>query len=109
MKSLEDNDVYLYQNIGEIHPNETFSELRENSKDNMLALMKQTEGIELAICICMCKEDKKTLKNTLAAVEQNIENLVALEGIDPDKIGVFVMVDGIQKIDKSIVDFFEEL
>lgn len=72
----------------------------------MLALMKQAEGIELAICICMCKEDKKTLKSTLAAVEQNIENLVALEGIDPDKIGVFVMVDGIQKIDKSIVDFF---
>lgn len=75
----------------------------------MLALMKNSEGLELAICICMYSEDKKMLKSTLAGVAENIANLVAVEGVDPDKIGVFVMMDGIQKVDKSIVDYFEEL
>lgn len=32
-----------------------------------------------------------------------------MEGMDPDKIGVFVLMDGIQKVDSSIVDYFEEL
>lgn len=54
----------------------------------------------------MYSEDKKMLKSTLAGVSENIANLVAVEGIDPDKIGVFVMMDGIQKVDKSIVDYF---
>lgn len=57
----------------------------------------------------MYNEDKKTLKKTLAAVEENIENMVALEGVDPDKIAVFVMIDGIEKMDRSAVDFFEEM
>ncbi len=51
--------------------------------------------MELAICVCMYSEDKKMLKNTLAGVAENIANIVALEEIDPDKIGVFVMMDGI--------------
>lgn len=54
MKSLQDPDVYLFHNVGQIQPDETFSDVRENGKDNMLSLMKQTDGIELAICICMC-------------------------------------------------------
>ena len=29
--------------------------------------------------------------------------------MNPDKIGVFVMMDGIEKVDPSIVDYFEEL
>jgi hypothetical protein len=29
--------------------------------------------------------------------------------VNPDKIGVFVMMDGIEKVDPSIVDYFEEL
>ena len=76
--------------------------------------MKQKEGIELAICICMYSEDKKMLKNTLAGVSENIANLVALEKIggrelDPDKIGVFIMMDGIEKVDPTVIDYFEEL
>lgn len=71
--------------------------------------MKSKDGIELAICVCMYSEDKKMLKSTLAGVAENIANLVALEGMDPDKIGVIVMMDGIQKVDASIVDYFEEL
>ena len=73
----------------------------------MLSLMKKAEGIELAICICMYSEDKKMLKSTIAGVMENIANLVAFEGIDPDKIGVFIMMDGIEKVDLSIIDYFE--
>lgn len=47
------------------------------------------------------------LKSTLAGVAENIANFVAMEGMDPDKIGVFVLMDGIQKVDASIVDYFE--
>lgn len=69
----------------------------------MLSLMKEKEGIELAICICMHSEEKKTLKKTLAAVEENISNMVALEGLDPDKIAVVIMMDGIDKLDHTMI------
>jgi hypothetical protein len=48
------------------------------------------------------------LKSTLAGIAENIANLVAYEGMDPDDIGVFVMMDGIEKVDDSIVGYFEE-
>ena len=35
--------------------------------------------------------------------------MVAYEKIDPDDIGVFVMMDGIEKVDQSIIGYFEEL
>lgn len=71
--------------------------------------MKEKEGIELAICICMYSEDKKMLKSTLAGVAENISNLVAREKISSDKIGVFVLMDGIEKVEESVVGYFEEL
>lgn len=71
--------------------------------------MKKAGGIELAICVCMYSEDKKMLKSTIAGISENIANLVAYEGLDPDKIGVFVMMDGVEKVDKTIIDYFEEL
>lgn len=71
--------------------------------------MKEEAGIELAICICMYSEDKKMLKSTLAGVAENISNLVAREKISSDKIGVFVLMDGIEKVDETVVDYFEEL
>jgi hypothetical protein len=57
----------------------------------------------------MYSEDKKMLKSTLTGISENIANLVYNEGIDPDKIGVFVIMDGVQKVDSSVVDYFEEL
>ena len=93
-QSLESEKRNL-KDVLEIYDAETYRNIRLSSMDNMLAFMKQTEGIELAICICMYSEDKKMLKNTLAGVADNIANLVAFEKIDPDKIGVFVMMDGI--------------
>ena len=49
------------------------------------------------------------LKSTLAGIKENIERIVTQENICSDKIGVFVMMDGIEKVDPSIVEFFEEL
>ena len=97
------------KDIDIIDPSNTYDDIKTNSCDNMLALMKQAEGIELAICICMYSEDKKMLKSTLAGVAENIANLVAYESLNPDQIGVFVMMDGIEKVDSTVVDYFEEL
>ena len=57
----------------------------------------------------MYSETKPMLKSTLAGIADNIANMVAYEGIDPDDIGVFVMMDGIEKVDDSIISYFEEL
>ena len=46
----------------------------------------------------MYSETKSMLKSTLAGIAENIANIVAHEGhegIGPDDIGVFVMMDGI--------------
>ena len=95
VKACPDSDIHFLQNIEEITENQAYCEIKENNQDNMLALMKSQEGIELAICVCMYSEDKKMLKSTLAGVAENISNMVAIGGLDPDKIGVFVMMDGI--------------
>lgn len=46
------------------------------------------------------------LKSTLSGVADNIANLVAYEKMSPDDIGVFVMMDGIEKVDPSVIDYF---
>ncbi|MCB0371088.1 MAG: hypothetical protein KDD45_17130 [Bdellovibrionales bacterium] len=72
-------------------------------------MMKKEKGIKLAICVCMYSETKQMLKSTLAGIAENIAHMVAYEGISPDDIGVFVMMDGIEKVDQSIIGYFEEL
>lgn len=57
----------------------------------------------------MYSEDKKMLKGTLAGIGENIANLALRCAIDPDRIGVFVIMDGIEKVDSSVVDYFMEL
>ena len=54
----------------------------------------------------MYSEDKKMLKSTLAGIKENISNIVSKENISSDKIGVFVMMDGIEKVDPTVVDYF---
>ena len=49
------------------------------------------------------------LKNTLAGISENIANIVAYEEVDPDDIGVVVIMDGIEHVDESITLYFEEL
>jgi hypothetical protein len=95
--------------VVEISKDSSFQQIKENSQDNILTLMKEADGIELAICICMYSEDKTMLKSTLAGVAKNISNLVAREKISSDKIGVFILMDGIEKVEESVVGYFEEL
>ena len=75
----------------------------------MLALMKRKKGIQLLICVCMYSQTKQMLKNTLAGISENIANIVAYEEVDPDDIGVVVIMDGIEHVDESITLYFEEL
>lgn len=103
------NNKYELFNVVQVPTGSSFKQMKENNQDNILTLMKEASGIELAICICMYSEDKKMLKSTLAGVAENISNLVAREKISSDKIGVFVLMDGIEKVDESVVEYFEEL
>jgi hypothetical protein len=57
----------------------------------------------------MYSEDAKMLKSTIAGVAENISSIVLKENISPDKIGVFVIIDGVGKMDSTVVDYFEEL
>lgn len=49
----------------------------------------------------MAGEDRRVLKKTLAGVAQNVDELVR-SGVSPDDIFVVVMVDGVQRVDKSL-------
>ena len=61
--------------------------------------MKTDDGLELAICVCMYSENKKMLKTTIAGIKDNISKIVLEGNISSDKIGVFVIMDGIEKVD----------
>jgi hypothetical protein len=69
---------------------------------------ESASGIELAICVCMYTENKTMLKDSIKGIEDNVSKLIK-SGVNPDSIGVFVIMDGIEKVDPTIVDYFEEL
>ena len=48
------------------------------------------------------------LKTTLAGIGENIDQLVA-GGLDPDKIAVIVVMDGIQHVHQTVVQYFQDL
>lgn len=50
----------------------------------------------------MYNEDKEMLNNTLLGIGENIAKLCQ-DGVDPDKIVVIIVQDGIEKMDKSIL------
>jgi precorrin-6B methylase 1 len=66
--------------------------------------MKLGKEMEMAICVCMYNEDKDMLNNTLQGIGENIVQLYK-QGVDPDKIVVVIVQDGIEKMDKSILPF----
>lgn len=68
---------------------------------------RNSPNIKLAICICMYSEDKTMLRKTLTGIENNIITFVK-NGISADEIAVCVLMDGIEKVDESVVSFFEE-
>jgi hypothetical protein len=105
--SVTDNK-YKLSPLTEVNPQNSLEELRKQHQDNYISLLKKPEGLELAICICMYSEDKKMLKRTLMGIADNIDKLVD-SGISPDDIFVCIVIDGIQKVDESLFDYFEEL
>ena len=48
------------------------------------------------------------LKKTLNGVEKNINQFVQ-EGVSADRIGVFVIMDGIEHVHESMDQFYEQL
>lgn len=85
--------------------------VRENNYDNLISLLKprgEDSRIQICICICMYSEDKTMLRKTLAGVSNNIATFVQ-NGIPSDDIIVAVVMDGIEKVDPSVVELFGEL
>lgn len=70
------------------------SYIRENNGDNLLCQMKTHGAMEMAICVCMYNEDRSMLQNTLQGIGENLVKLYQ-QGIDPDKIVVVIIQDGI--------------
>ncbi len=62
----------------------------------------------MAICVCVYSEDAKMLKQTLAGIKENVIDLVK-SGVRQDAIGVFIFFDGIEKVDPSILEYFERM
>lgn len=56
--------------------------------------MKTHGAMEMAICVCMYNEDRSMLQNTLQGIGENLVKLYQ-QGIDPDKIVVVIIQDGI--------------
>lgn len=56
----------------------------------------------------MYSEDKTMLRKTLAGVSNNIATFVH-NGVSADDIVVAVVMDGIEKVHHSVVDFFGEM
>ena len=56
----------------------------------------------------MYSENKTMLKDSIKGIEDNVGKLI-MSGVNPDSIAVFVIMDGIEKVDASVADYFEEL
>jgi hypothetical protein len=54
----------------------------------------------------MYSENKTMLKDSIKGIEDNVGKLI-VNGVDPDSIAVFVIMDGIEKVDHTVVDYFE--
>jgi hypothetical protein len=50
----------------------------------------------------MDKQDKKVLKKTLGGVADNVDEMIK-SGVSPDDIFVVVVIDGILKVDPTLL------
>ena len=103
---INDNKYKLHRLEG-VDREGTMQSLRKNHQDNYVSLLKKPTGMELAICVCMYSEDKPMLKRTLEGIADNVDLLVQ-KGTSPDDIFVAIIIDGIQKVDESLFNYFEE-
>lgn len=132
---LKDNGIndnkYRLQPFHTVPPEAaTLDHLRRDHLDNYISLLKKPQppeaplldevrisqanqeqkeaphvGCEFGICVSMAGEDRRVLKKTLAGVAQNVDEMIR-SGVSPDDIFVVVMVDGVQKVDKSLYEYF---
>jgi hypothetical protein len=99
-----------------LNPAESLEKTCEDNADNLISFLKYSQekeeetsrGLELAICVCMYSESKTMLKDSIKGIEDNVGRLI-INGVNPDSIAVFVIMDGIEKVDPSVIDYFEEL
>ena len=63
--------------------------------------------MQIGICVSMKGEEKKSLKNTLKGVANNIDEIIR-SGVSPDDIFVVVVIDGVRNVHPSIYEYFEE-
>ena len=47
------SDKRTFHDFEIIEPNTPYQNVKENNQDNILTLMKDPDGIKLAICVCM--------------------------------------------------------
>lgn len=114
INGISDN-AYEPLAIPALNPNDTLEKTQEDNADNLISFLKNQpereeggKGLELAICVCMYSENKTMLKDSIKGIEDNVAKLI-VGGVNPDSIAVFVIMDGIEKVDASVVDYFEEL
>jgi hypothetical protein len=114
INSISDN-TYEPVAIPALDPASSFQQTCEDNADNLISFLKyrpdseeRSRGLELAICVCMYSEGKTMLKDSIRGIEDNIAKMV-LSGVSPDSIAVLVIMDGIEKVDESVVSYFEEL
>ena len=109
LNKYESDNIKSFNSLSE-DKKKNYKYLCDNNYDNLLSLIKADQGpsLKLAICICMYSEDKNMLKRTLNGVAENIAMFVK-NGIPSDQIGVFVIMDGIEVVDPSVMQFFWEM
>lgn len=100
-----------FKSFDELTPDQrNIQYVRENNYDNLISLIKpkgDDSKIQICICICMYSEDRSMLRKTLAGVSNNIATFVQ-NGVPADEIIVAVVMDGIEKVDPSVVELFGE-
>lgn len=109
MLAVKENGIndnkYKLAPINPVNTELSMADIRKEKQDNYISLLKRNEGVELAICVCMYSENKKMLKSTLMGIADNIEQLID-SGLSPDDIFVTIVIDGVQKVDEGIFDYF---
>lgn len=96
-----------------LNPKNTLEQTCEDNGDNLISFLKAKPGsrleapnaLELAICVCMYSEDRLMLKDSIKGIEDNVARLIS-SGVNPDSIAVFVIMDGIEKVNNTVVDYF---
>ncbi len=109
MLAVKENGIndnkYKLAPINPVNTELSMADLRKEKQDNYISLLKRSQGVELAICVCMYSENKKMLKSTLMGIADNIQQLID-SGVSPDDIFVTIVIDGVQKVDEGIFDYF---